>query len=769
MGFRFRVDEPVVPMRLSTYNEGDLNNVVYILSDKPVKFRGFENDLVARQVPGTELLRNLTNPLPLRIIGGEPGNIRPQQKNVLKVQRDQRAKMQAALTLFKSDLIAAASNTLSLEEEELEKQLLAVSERLGIRGKEIDELHRRAILEQKSDEHELALQELAEMTLTVLDGDFPREILANRNLTFVDFKMSRRLNDSILYDAKTQRPKFQPQQNSKLYLKDLSSIHALPSKLRLKLGALLLALGCIVSFVGLLRSKKFSKTSSVVAGLLIVAGCGSLLTQFAHAQSDNSSTQSDFRYSGNRGKDRKADGVDNESKSNARNTTADHKHSGALEEMSVASLKAAVLEGESLVARGQAIVALSERSTPEAESAITLLLARQPSTKSRELEHAWLQAARIKRAESFEELTSIMPNIRYAHNDMGRPLELKLKEILANDSDAHSEELFRLQENAPGVMQQPIMGILSGLSVYELVKVSFTAGGTHHRRMAAGLLAGKTNQKEVLKAVLKRLKYRFNAEHPPWRGGPLFLPSMAWDEEQVHALNLQLSQWWLRSRQDNNAQFQQQVVNNLNALRRFSSNFRPNINNAVETFNTYAITLEAEEYLKLAEHFELEIAPEIKSHLKSGGAFKRVFAYRGSQQLVPSDRGNFKITYNASYGPGMCWMLDSKPPGGGSDERVQVTQFSQKGILAIRLPRENVYSVDSEKQMLKLASLNGRYRQLLMKFRAPEDLATSGYFHAAGSMGEFEDYRGQGPVPTAHWVYAYPNWYAWQSMKFVGQ
>ena len=33
MGFRFRTDDFVVPMRLSAFNEGPLNNIVYYFSD----------------------------------------------------------------------------------------------------------------------------------------------------------------------------------------------------------------------------------------------------------------------------------------------------------------------------------------------------------------------------------------------------------------------------------------------------------------------------------------------------------------------------------------------------------------------------------------------------------------------------------------------------------------------------------------------------------------------------------------------------------------
>jgi len=44
------------------------------------------------------------------------------------------------------------------------------------------------------------------MTLTVVDGDFPREVLRDRNLTFAPFEMPGRRNNAIAYDARLAGP-----------------------------------------------------------------------------------------------------------------------------------------------------------------------------------------------------------------------------------------------------------------------------------------------------------------------------------------------------------------------------------------------------------------------------------------------------------------------------------------------------------------------------------------------------------------------------------
>ena len=50
-----------------------------------------------------------------------------------------------------------------------------------------------------------ALEGLKEMSLTVVDGDFPRDVLASKNLQFAQYQMPARRNSAQTYDAKTKR------------------------------------------------------------------------------------------------------------------------------------------------------------------------------------------------------------------------------------------------------------------------------------------------------------------------------------------------------------------------------------------------------------------------------------------------------------------------------------------------------------------------------------------------------------------------------------
>jgi Ca-activated chloride channel family protein len=58
------------------------------------------------------------------------------------------------------------------------------------------------------------------------------------------------------------------------------------------------------------------------------------------------------------------------------------------------------------------------------------------------------------------------------------------------------------------------------------------------------------------------------------------------------------------------------------------------------------------------------------------------------------------------------------------------------------------------------ASVNGKYRELLDKLEASEDLAIYGPYHDYGRW-EGTAYRGREGLPPGYWVYVHPHWYIW--------
>lgn len=208
LGFRFRSDELVVPMRLSAFNEGDMRNIVYLLSKGGKRIRAIPEEYVMRQIDGKQLVQNLTKPLEVRIIG-EPGRKLTvpewRQKN-LPIERNPEPHNGIAKQIFVSDVVAKNATDLSHAHEETEKELLRIGEHFGLRGVKIDKEIEAVSKELAAQMVKNALPQLEEFTLTVVDGDFPREVLANQNLKFSAYQMAGNRNKQELYDTKKHAP-----------------------------------------------------------------------------------------------------------------------------------------------------------------------------------------------------------------------------------------------------------------------------------------------------------------------------------------------------------------------------------------------------------------------------------------------------------------------------------------------------------------------------------------------------------------------------------
>jgi len=193
MGFRFRASAPVIPMRLSVFNpdaSGDgPRNVVYALTEGGIKLADVGEQTVVRQIAGSELYDRLTGPLDVVWHNGTAQDVDQQYRRQVALARDPSPYNGVAKALFAADLHAATSKTLSLPFEEEEKELLRISEYLGLRGAEVDAQHAVVIAEQRDWLTRKALDELPSLTLTVIDGSLPVEVLARQNLSFEAYTM----------------------------------------------------------------------------------------------------------------------------------------------------------------------------------------------------------------------------------------------------------------------------------------------------------------------------------------------------------------------------------------------------------------------------------------------------------------------------------------------------------------------------------------------------------------------------------------------------
>jgi hypothetical protein len=182
----------------------------------------------------------VTEPLPLRIIGGTIEDLRKQMPKPVKgkgevkgqpvpaggkrliarpvrggfpgqwgnlaQRRNPTPHNGAAKDLFAADLLAVKKGRLSHPHEEKEKMLLRIGERLGLRGPDIDKFNEQALETERKETVAAALKDLDSMTLTVVDGNFPREVLSKQNLKFASYRMPTRRNKREFYDATKMVP-----------------------------------------------------------------------------------------------------------------------------------------------------------------------------------------------------------------------------------------------------------------------------------------------------------------------------------------------------------------------------------------------------------------------------------------------------------------------------------------------------------------------------------------------------------------------------------
>jgi hypothetical protein len=189
MGFRFRTEKAVIPMRLSVFNGESPRNVVYFLADGPRAILGADTTVVKRQVDGETLFKNVTTPLPVTYPQGGSERLVASEKSQVATAREPGPYNGIARSLFAADMLAARSGELALDFEEEEKKLLNISESFDLRGEEIDALHRQAVEVQQEEAVAGALVDMKDMTLTVIDGVLPHELLRDQNLVFRKYKM----------------------------------------------------------------------------------------------------------------------------------------------------------------------------------------------------------------------------------------------------------------------------------------------------------------------------------------------------------------------------------------------------------------------------------------------------------------------------------------------------------------------------------------------------------------------------------------------------
>ncbi len=562
MGFRFKSKELVVPMRLSVYNPGELRNVVYILTDGPQRIVDIPKRYVMRQIPGKRLFDNVTKPLPVRVYGGTYKQLTKWQKQSLVAPRNPYPHNGKAKELFASDLLAIQSGRLANPFEEEEKDLLAIGERLGLRGLEIDNLHGQILAKKRDKAVKKALARLKNMTMTVVDGDFNRDVLARENLTMAQHRMPRGRNNAGNYNARQFGPGGNP--GGKLYRgASLDTLDRddgrIPSEESIMpwraLGSTGIGLGCAAIVLGLFwRRRKHARGRTTTPWLLLIIGI--------------SAGAAILGAGGTRlawGQQRAGTSLDKMLAALAHGDTAEQAMPAliALGERAIDPLLDEVVDNKSMILKGWAIVTLSEIGGERVDRELRKL---HDDNRTHMLVRTWAAAARVKMAKDDRDLARLQ-NLASRFPALRRPLSMRRVEILATMQGEKGVEAMLLASMNSGQLRNQLQPVILARGSAPLIDAMVRSGNQGIRRMAAGYLGALPNQGEVIDRVIEVYRFRPKAQQVPWQGGPLFLPSVRWSQKQARTLADHLIRWhlWADLRKDESAK--RQIHNNLISLR----------------------------------------------------------------------------------------------------------------------------------------------------------------------------------------------------------
>lgn len=552
MGFRFKSEKLVVPMRLSAFNKGEMRNVVYLLTDSPRKIRSIPEEYVRRQVSGQQLYDNLTKPLPLRIIGGTEADIPQYRRQNLAKERNPVPHNGLAKQLFASDLEAVKTGNMSLEQEESEKELLRIGEHFGLRGPDIDVDIRDALAESHKKTEEAGLGMLAGMTMTVVDGDFPREVVAKENLTFAEYQMPAERNTRELYEA----TKFAPGGKKKGVLKtgqiNWQKVDQQTVRSHYQMRGLLIGL-LGFSLIGVCITC-FGKRSATAATFLVIGLAASLAS--ATPMQDTELKTPDQMIAQLKDK-----------------TTCDAaiaaivKYAGESEKQHdeiVKRLGNVARKDSELTRRGWAIAAMASVGGQLSDE---ILLDIHADSKQEKLVRTLAAAARVSSTRTTNGLLEKATLIR-EFPALGRPIGMRLVEKMSGDGDIDAEKVIEVSNKVP-VLQSALAPMIMAFGPTKIANVIYEAPNDQLRRSGAAYMASLAGQGEaeaVSEEVLKRLKFDSQASEVPWKGGALFVPGIQWGKEEATELVDNLIRWHLWCDIKSDAASQQQIHNNIRGV-----------------------------------------------------------------------------------------------------------------------------------------------------------------------------------------------------------
>ncbi len=553
MGFRFKSDELVVPMRLSAFNPGEMRNVVYLLTQGPRKIRAIPEEYVVRQMSGQQLYENLTQPLPLRIIGGTEADIPEYQRVDLPQRRNPEPKNGVARDLFAADLLAVSTGNLSLEHEEQEKELLRIGEYFGLRGGEIDKENLEALVKARQKTTADGLAMLKGMTMTVVDGDFPREVVAKQNLTFAQYEMPAARNNNLNYDANQFGPGIQKEGTLKVGSVDWQRVHqqiarehqATRMTLRLVLGMALI--GLVFTLVP--RKPKLIMLVMLATGILV--GTTMADTSIRTSQSDEMLDKLENSKTANEG----IEAIKSFAKASETNR-----------DQIVQKLLGVATNDESIPKRGWAIAALAEIGGQDIDE---YLLNVHADSRQPQLVRTWAAAARVSMTRTVNGLIE-KANLISQFPALGRPIGLRIIEQMSGDEGDQGDpaKILAVTQQVPQ-LQAALAPAIMAFGSEKLTELMAGGEDNEIRRIAAGYLGALAKQGDstgVVEQVIQQYQFDSAASEVPWQGGALFVPSIIWSKDDARSLVGNLIRWNLWCELKGKSDQQRQIHNNIRSL-----------------------------------------------------------------------------------------------------------------------------------------------------------------------------------------------------------
>lgn len=557
MGFRFKTDEFVVPMRLSAFNGGDMRNIVYILADSPRRIRAIPEEYVQRQIDGEQLIANMTNPLPLRIIGGDEKDIEQFRREQIDRDRRPGPKNGVAKDLFASDLLAVSTGELSLRHEEEEKDLLQVGEYFGLRGKEIDDENALALAKTRTEATDAGIDMLKGMTLSVIDGDFPREVVARQNLKFANYKMPAGRNKAESYDSKVFGPGGKKEGVLKLGWIDWNDVDEQIAQRELRNQRTKETFVWLASFlaIGMVITLTARRRAALVVLLMAGLACSPAIAGDAFLPQDSTSLEQVLE--------------DLKESKTAKKAIADAaelcKKSDEQRDEVIKALLKITKTGEDLPQRGWAIAALAEIGGTDVDE---YLLDVHADEKMDKVVRTWAAAARVSMTRSVNGLIEKAQLIQ-TFPALGRPIGMRLVEQMNEDGDeVDPEQMIEATIRVPQ-LQQGLAPAIIAFGPDKLAKVLYNCEDNNVRRTAAGYLGTIANGgqgQDVADQIIAAVKFDPQANDVPWKGGALFIPNIQWDKENAQALVGNLIRWHVWCDINEKQSEQQQIHNNIRSV-----------------------------------------------------------------------------------------------------------------------------------------------------------------------------------------------------------